>query len=129
MSYFNRQGKPIGMREWSRLMDDPDYRIVEQTQIGPFWLSTVWLGLDYQFVSGGPPLIFETMLFESTEAERTAERPERNPWTDLARAHWETEEQARAGHVLAVARLTEMVRTFGDGADVRAALTAGGEDG
>src|SRR5262245_56271021 len=48
---------------------DPEYKILKQETFpdGRF-LSTVWLGLDHNY-SGGPPLIFETMLFEKNSAE------------------------------------------------------------
>lgn len=38
-------------------------RIVKQTHVGDIMISTVFLGLDYNFFDNGPPLLWETMLF------------------------------------------------------------------
>jgi hypothetical protein len=55
-------------------------------------VSTVWLGLDQSLGLGGPPLIYETMVFGSALHEH-GER-------------YATEQEARAGH----ARWVELVR-------------------
>lgn len=62
MNYYDRAGRPITLREWGELHRDPDYRIVEQTEVGVAWVSTVWLGLDLEW-GRGEPVIFETMTF------------------------------------------------------------------
>jgi hypothetical protein len=50
---------------WALLRADPLADIVKQTPVGPFWVSTVFLGLDYGYsFLGGPSLFFETMVFE-----------------------------------------------------------------
>lgn len=73
--YFDRQGNPISMKQWamlSRFDADPGKRVAETT-IGPLWVSTVWLGMDYGFrflqADDDPepyrPMIFESMVFQS----------------------------------------------------------------
>ena len=48
---------------WARWFETAD-RIVEQTALGRgVRVSTIFLGLDHRFVGGGPPLLFETMIF------------------------------------------------------------------
>ena len=63
--YYHREGKPVPMLTGARELERPE-RIVKQTRHKEngveFWLSTVFLGLDYQY-GDGPPLIFETMRF------------------------------------------------------------------
>ena len=54
------------------------------------WISTVWLGLDHNLWSGGPPLIYETMVFPG------------GTYRELYCERYATEEQARAGHERAV---------------------------
>ena len=51
--------------KWAMLFEQRDGdRIVGQTKtLYGEKLSTVWLGLDHNFFSTGPPLIYETMLF------------------------------------------------------------------
>ena len=55
-------------------------------------VSTVWLGLDHSFGREGPPLIFETMLFE------------RDSWSEEDVARHSTLEEAEAGHRRMVAK-------------------------
>ncbi len=57
-----------GLRRWVQWMEDHrSERIVAEDKIDPYWISTVFLGLDQQF-SPGPPLLFETMIFERNES-------------------------------------------------------------
>jgi hypothetical protein len=46
---------------WGRWLETTDTR-VRRTRVGPYEVSTVFLGLDHQFSPGGPPLLFETMV-------------------------------------------------------------------
>jgi len=47
------------------LTDEPsiDNRTVAKTKIGDVVISTVFLGLDHRMGGGGPPIVFETMVF------------------------------------------------------------------
>ena len=90
--YYGWKGQPITMEEWMAFYGTGDERRVAETRLpGGRWVSTVWLGLDHSFGSGGPPLIFETMAFtnsrtfEETACYRTA-----------------TVEEAREAHAFAV---------------------------
>ena len=67
-SYYDRYGKPIDLMAWAKLHNNAKYKIVQQDRVLDMFLSTVWLGLDHSFGSG-PPLIFETMLFNAGEEE------------------------------------------------------------
>ena len=51
------------------------------------FVSTVWLGLDYQFEEGEPPLIFETMVF-----------PMEGNWDEEYCERYSTLEEAEEGH-------------------------------
>ncbi len=42
---------------------DTDNRRVALTQDGEISVSTVFLGVDHNYCAGGPPLLFETMVF------------------------------------------------------------------
>lgn len=66
--YYDREGRPIALMEFARLLEDPAYkRVAEDTLPDGRWLSTVWLGIDHRLRDAGLPVIFETMLFESRE--------------------------------------------------------------
>jgi len=81
--YYRRDGTPCEMLEWAESFENPELKIVAQTELPEGEVSTVWLGLDHQF-GDGPPLIFETMVFGG-ELDQECER-------------YSTEEEAKAGH-------------------------------
>lgn len=96
MRYYRRDGTPYpdGPEQtlaWARDFGDVDKRIVAQTRLwnGAF-VSTVFLGLDHQY-GDGPPLIFETMVFDIGPVEDTFGR-------------WSTEDEAWYGHLCAMRR-------------------------
>lgn len=62
VNWYDREGRPITMDEWVTLLGDGDYKRVAESNVGEFWVSTVWMGLDHD-ISGGK-LIFETMVWE-----------------------------------------------------------------
>jgi hypothetical protein len=63
---------------WANWIANCTARVVKQEDIGPYYVSTVFLGLDHNF-GKGPPLLFESMIFrdheshyESLECSRTS---------------------------------------------------------
>lgn len=87
-SYYDRAGQQISLESWAALHSGMSYKRVNETQIGPYWVSTVWLGINHGFGSG-PPLIFETMVFANTDETLGP---------DLECRRYSTEAEARAGH-------------------------------
>ena len=66
--YFDKAGKPLSMEAWAIRFEDMHYRRIGDTDVwgdGRARVSTVWLGLDHNFGSVGPPIIFETLVFFS----------------------------------------------------------------
>jgi hypothetical protein len=56
-------GMPAFM-EWALWFEKArDLRIIRQSEVGPIWISTVFLGLDHNYSDDGPPHLFETMAF------------------------------------------------------------------
>jgi hypothetical protein len=96
VDYFDREGNRITLDEWARLRgpDTDLYRRVALTEVGPYMVSTVWLGLDHEWRPGHPPLIFETMTFLRTEWEDWL----RTGLHDIDARRYTTEEQALDGH-------------------------------
>ncbi len=84
---FDRQGRPLSHMEWSKLLENPEYKIVarlEEDRDGEHLLiSTVWLGLNHNW-GPGKPLIFETMIFGGPY----------NEW----QMRWTSEKEAVKGH-------------------------------
>ena len=61
--YFILRGKepvPVDVMEWARWFETAD-RVVAKSIVYSATVSTVFLGLNHQFVSGRP-LLFETMV-------------------------------------------------------------------
>jgi hypothetical protein len=52
---------------WAQFFEDMENRRVAETLIGSARISTVFLGLDHNFGGEGPPLLFESMIFEGPE--------------------------------------------------------------
>ena len=67
---------------WAHWIETDANRIVKQEYVGPVWVSTVFLGLDHNFLRpNGPPMLFETMLF------RDANDIDRAQWKRLGWKH------------------------------------------
>lgn len=51
--------------KWSRFLEDSKKRIVKQTELEDknCRVSTIFLGLNHQYIPNGKPLWFETMIF------------------------------------------------------------------
>lgn len=80
-------------------LGDWDYKCVETTHTDGFVVSTVWLGLDHNHSDEGPPLIFETMVFQKKGwDDRESDDPDNIGMIDLACVRYSTLEQAKDGH-------------------------------
>ena len=53
--------------EWGKAFGTAERRVC-LTRVGPYEVSTVFLGLDHQW-GEGPPLLFETMVFRGDNGE------------------------------------------------------------
>jgi hypothetical protein len=65
--YYAVNGRPMALMEWVRVFGK--YRHIGEDFVRvrghTYRVSTVWLGLDHNWNPSGPPLIFETMVFEN----------------------------------------------------------------
>ncbi len=77
--------------KWGEWLEKND-RHIAKDKIGSVTVSTIFLGLDHSFANGGPPVLFETMIFGGKHDQ----------WQDRYR----TWDEAEAGHRKAV----EMVK-------------------
>lgn len=74
--------------QWAEWFGNIENRRIARTEIDRLEISTVFLGMDHQFGLGGPPLIFETMIFCI----------DRSQGKDLYMERYSTWEQAIHGH-------------------------------
>lgn len=103
LRHYDKDGIQVSLRQWARLTEsDLSYRRVAYTQIidpknveKDIHISTVWIGLDMSFGWGGPPLIFETMVF------RDGEGCEMDRWSTL--------KEAKEGHVEMVVQVASSI--------------------
>lgn len=74
--------------EWGRCYETAD-RCVARTEVGPLLVSTVFLGIDHNYLLEGDALLFETMIFgECAESESFGSHCERTrTWAEAERAH------------------------------------------
>jgi hypothetical protein len=90
--YFDMQGKPIGLGDWIKLLESKR-RIIKQTKIGEYLVSTVWIGLSN--IVGKPSGIFETMVFDKTGM-------------GISREQYNTLKKATESHKIIVKRMKTM---------------------
>lgn len=127
-------GEPVsvGLLEWGRWFGEHvEQRIIARDEVVSaggriFRVSTVFLGLDHGFGIGGPPLLFETMIFDDPRLNKRLDRyrerfkgllardPDAEPEPTIRYDGWQaryaTLAEAQAGH----ARTIQMVK---DGKD------------
>jgi hypothetical protein len=94
--YFDREGQEISFDEFCIKCNDLEYKIISQDQIGKYFVSTVWIGLDMGIFRHAAPEIFETMIFVD-ESEEDFDN-ELNYYQD----RHSTEIQAKNGHARAI---------------------------
>ena len=101
---LDKEGVPVqepNIFAWGRWFEETKDRIIQQdtikTATGDVLVSTVFLGIDYSFLRGGKPVLFETMIFESN-IKALHEYQER----------YRTREQAIKGHSRAVSLVKSM---------------------
>lgn len=90
--YADRGGNRITREQWSGLITDNDYKRVAWEEVGPWVVSTVWLG--YSNVFDGE-YFFETMVFKAAK---------RGPmdWGSYDMERYCALEEAKKGHLAMV---------------------------
>ena len=99
--WFDKDGQPITddramkLRYNRRDSENPgavsDYARIGLDMVGDARVSTVWIGLNHEFLPGRPPLIFETMIFGGDHGDYCV--------------RYSSEAGAAAGHAAVVAAL------------------------
>lgn len=71
--------------EWAKKFEILN-RKVAMTEIGHLVVSTVFLGLDHNYV-GGPPLLFETMVYDNLQNEWLPDQERYSTWEEAEKGH------------------------------------------
>lgn len=88
---------PCSAREWSRWIGSLERRRVALDEIAPgVSVSTVFIGLNHRWFDDGPPLLFETVVFDDYEEGDEMRR-------------YATWEEAAQGHAAMVAELRQRI--------------------
>lgn len=88
------------IEEWGRRFDSMSRNVI-RTTIGEISVSTVFLGLDHRYIGSGAPILFETMVFDGP--------------LDGEQERYETESEARHGHLMMLARVLDALEGKDDG--------------
>lgn len=94
---LNEAGEPTecpDVTTWGRWMQTAN-RTVDKTTVGPYLVSTVFLGLDHSFNDHGPPLIYETMTFDR-DGDETGITSRATTRADALACHEQAVKNARA---------------------------------
>lgn len=94
---------PAGLMEWARWLETAgERRVLGRSKIGDVVVSTVFVGLDMRMLPGGPPLLWETMIFGGPEDQ----------WQE----RYASKAEAIAGHARAVriAKAAEILKQPGE---------------
>ena len=99
--YYDKEGNKISNEEWGTKWVDQSYKRIGGDQVGKYWVSTVWLGLNHAH-RPGQILIFESMILDEGGVDVYCQR-------------YKTEAEAILGHqqALAWARRYRWKRFFG----------------
>ena len=54
--------EPSTAEGWVRWLAEHD-RVVHETRVGDYFVSTIFLGLNANYIGRGPPILFETVIF------------------------------------------------------------------
>jgi len=87
----------VGLTEWARWFEYSD-RVISKARVTArsftYEISTVFLGVDYDFTGKGPPVLFETMIFTDDEE-----------WNGYEQ-RWRSYLEAKRGHHVVEIRVT-----------------------
>lgn len=83
--------------EWGRRYHEDNRHLAEDHLEGGVRVSTVFLGIDHSFSSGGPPVLYETMIFGG---EHDGWQDRHTHWADALNRHRGVVKALRGGKPL-----------------------------
>lgn len=97
---------PCSLLNWAYWLEANRKRIIAQEDLPHgYWISTIFLGLNQQYEPDGPPLWFETMVFEPSDGRPSPLTGKVHQLGNEATCQrYTTLEEARAGHQMIKAK-------------------------
>lgn len=96
----NKNPIPCSLEEWGmqlREMKKNNTKHVCEDTINGNWISTIWIGIDHQDDDNGPPLLFETMVFDNDGSWNEIYIDRYSTWQEAAEGHKKAVEWVRNG--------------------------------
>lgn len=89
----------VDLMTWARWFEGSPERVVRHDKVKDFLISTVFLGLDYNFSRTGKPILFETMIFDNARSRTyTVGGREHTTHPDVYQDRYHTYDQALKAH-------------------------------
>jgi len=93
--------------EWALWFEKTENRIVAKTQTKLYLVSTMFMGIDMGWGISGPPILFETMVFDRKGTSGHEAEIEGSTW------RYSTWDDAEAGHKATVRRIEKLEEASG----------------
>jgi hypothetical protein len=100
-----RRPVKAGLMEWAAWFEKWENRCVAVDQTALFEVSTVFLGIDHRGWRDGPPILFETMVFERKAEIKTIFGRLMPIRPDVEQNRYASWDEAEAGHRATLRRL------------------------
>lgn len=97
MNFILVNGEPVhepDTLKWAQWFEAAPERVLKQEWVGDARVSTVFLGIDHNFMGGYEPILWETMIFGGEH--------------DGYQERYSSRQEAEQGHVEAVLMVTEV---------------------
>lgn len=113
---LDKDGNPVvepDLLKWGKWFEEAgDNRRIAYDEVGDYYVSTVFLGLDYSF-GGDKPVLFETMVFEKNRSVDSAgeKKVKYNKNVDEYSDRYFTKEDALFGHKFILDQLKDKLPT------------------
>lgn len=95
--------KEHDLLKWAQWLETAGQkRVVARTEVGKYYVSTVFLAMDYDLMGHGKPILYETMVFENEAKKEEIFGREMMAHHDLSGDEffdrYSTREEAERGH-------------------------------
>jgi hypothetical protein len=92
--------KEVSLQEWAVWFESFDNRVIKQYERDGYLVSTVFLGIDHNWSGKGPPILFETMIFDDQRWGKPGDAGNRcaDLGEEMACERYSTKDDALIGH-------------------------------